>query len=171
MNRIFKGLITGLLGFAALNATAAMAVPTDPEIMAIVEAANTAEIDAGKLAQTHAQNAQVKQFAKHMVKSHTHMNASLAKKIKMKPMTNDTSEDIRKNALDSVEKLKGMQGADFDKAYIDNQVTMHEKVLDMVNNTLLPNAQNEQLKAALTKAAPEIKSHLEKAKKIQSSMS
>lgn len=170
MNRIFKGLITGLLGLAALNATAALAAPTDPEIMAIVEAANTAEIDAGKLAQSNAQNADVKQFATHMVKSHGHMNASLAKKIKMKPMVNDTSEGIKKDALASLEELKGMQGADFDKAYIDKQVMMHEKVLDMINNTLLPNAQNAQLKAALTKAAPEVKSHLEKAKKIQASM-
>lgn len=170
MSRIFKGLITAFLGLAAFNASVALAAPTDAEIMAIVEAANTAEIDAGKLAQSNAQNADVKQFAKHMVKAHGHMNASLAKKIKMKPMANDTSESIRKDALASLDELKGMQGADFDKAYIDKQVMMHEKVLDMINNTLLPNAENAQLKAALTKAAPEVKSHLEKAKKIQSSM-
>ena len=98
------------------------------------------------------------------------MNAELAKNLELKLLDNDESQRIRQDALDSLEKLKGMQGAAFDKAYIDKQVAMHEEVVSMMQDELIPNAQNPQLKAALDKAAPKVQSHLKAARQIQSAI-
>lgn len=170
MNNLFGRLALCLCACAAFSVTPALAAPSDGGILAIAQAANTAEIDAGKLAKSHAQNPQVKQFAQQMIKDHSAMNAELAKNLDLKLMDNDESQGIRQDALDSLEKLKSMRGADFDKAYIDKQVMMHEEVVAMMQDKLIPNAQNPQLKAALDKAAPKVQSHLKMARQIQSSM-
>ena len=170
MNNLFGRLALCLCACVAFTVTPAVAAPSDGEIMAIAQAANTAEIDAGKLAKSRAQNPQVKQFAQQMIKDHSAMNAELAKNLDLKLMDNDESQGIRQDALDSLEKLKSMRGADFDKAYIDKQVMMHEEVVAMMQDKLIPNAQNPQLKAALDKAAPKVQSHLKMARQIQSSM-
>jgi putative membrane protein len=171
MKTLFWRLAMCLCACAALTlASVAMAAPSDGEILAIAHASNTAEIDAGKLAKSRAQNPQVRQFAKQMVADHSAMNTELAKNLDLKLMDNDESQRIRQDALHSLEQLKGMQGADFDKAYIDKQVMMHEEVVAMMQDKLIPNAQSPKLKAALDKAAPKVQSHLKMARQLQSSM-
>ena len=170
MKTLFGRLALCLCACAAFTVTPAIAAPSDGEILAIAQASNTAEIDAGKLAKSRAKNPQVKQFAQQMVKDHSAMNTELAKNLDLKLMDNDESQRIRQDALDSLEQLKGMQGADFDKAYIDKQVMMHEEVVAMMQDKLIPNAQSPKLKAALDKAAPKVQSHLKMARQLQSSM-
>ena len=170
MKTLFGRLALCLCACAAFTVTPAIAAPSDGEILAIAQASNTAEIDAGKLAKSRAKNPQVKQFAQQMVKDHSAMNTELAKNLDLKLMDNDESQRIRQDALDSLEQLKGMQGADFDKAYIDKQVMMHEEVVAMMQDKLIPKAQSPKLKAALDKAAPKVQSHLKMARQLQSSM-
>ena len=63
-----------------------------------------------------------------------------------------------------------MQGAAFDKAYVDHEVAYHEQVLDAIDKTLVPNAKNEELKALIVKVRPAFVAHLEHAKMIQASL-
>ena len=46
--------------------------------------------------------------------------------------------------------------AAFDRAYIDNEVTFHQTVLDALDKTLIPNAQNAGLEALLEQVRPNI---------------
>jgi len=48
-------------------------------------------------------------------------------------------------------------------------VAYHQAVLDALDKTLIPNAQNAELKALLEKVRPAFVAHLDMAKKIQSS--
>jgi len=66
--------------------------------------------------------------------------------------------------------LKKLKGAEFDKAYIDNEVTYHQAVIDAIDKTLVPNAHNAELKALLVKVRPAFVAHLEHAKTLQSSL-
>ena len=63
-----------------------------------------------------------------------------------------------------------MTGAAFDKAYIDNEVTYHQAVLDALDQTLIPGAQNAELKTLLQTVRPNIAGHLERAKSIQTTL-
>lgn len=47
-----------------------------------------------------------------------------------------------------------MKDAAFDKAYVDNEVTYHEAVIDALDKTLIPSADNADLKALLIKVRP-----------------
>ncbi len=157
----------------ALSGAARAQAPNDAQIAAIVVAANQVDVDAGKLAKSRTKNKEVKAFAQQMITDHTGVNkqaVALVKKLKVKPEENDTSKSLKQGGADNIAKLKKLKGAEFDKAYIDHEVTYHQQVLDAIDKTLLPNAQNAELKDLLVKVRPAIAAHLEHAKKIQAAL-
>ena len=165
----------GIVAAAALGlASAAWAqAPNDAQIAAIVVTANQVDIDAGKLAESKATNPDVKAYGKMMVTDHTGVNkqaTDLAKKLGVKPEDNPTAQSLKSGGTDNLANLKKLSGAAFDKAYIDHEIAYHRSVLDAVDKTLIPNAQNAELKALLVKVRPAFVAHLEKAKQIQASL-
>jgi putative membrane protein len=165
--------VIGAFVFSASTLFAQSGGPSDAQIAAIVVAANQVDIDAGKLAESKSASKEVKDFAQRMVTDHTGVNKSateLVTKLKVKPEENPTSTSLKKGGEDTRKRLQGLKGAEFDKAYIDNEVTYHQTVLDAVDKTLIPNAKNEELKALLVKVRPAFVAHLEHAKQIQSSL-
>ena len=139
----------------------------------IAVTADNVDIDAGKLAASKASNAKVKEFANLMVRDHTSVNkkaTDLAKKLSLTPEESDTSRSLKSDGDKTLEKLRGLSGAEFDKAYIDNEVSYHEAVAKVVDDTLIPNAKNAQLKSLLESARPIFVSHLTHAKELQSSL-
>ena len=173
MKPTLKRIAMALFTAGALSVHAQGAGPTDPQIAAIVVTANQVDIDAGKLATTKASAAEVKDFAKLMVTDHTGVNKSatdLVHKLKVKPEDNPTSESLKKGGDDNLANLKKLQGASFDKAYVDHEVAYHEAVIDAMDKTLIPSAKNEELKALLVKVRPAFVAHLEHAKQLQSKL-
>lgn len=147
--------------------------PSDAQIAGIVVTANTVDIDAGKLAQKMSKNKEVKAFAKQMVTDHTGVNkqaTALVKKLHVTPADSDTSKSLKSGGDANIAKLKGLKGAAFDKAYVENEVGYHQAVIDALDKTLIPNAQNAELKDTLVKVRPAFVAHLEHAKHIQASM-
>lgn len=147
--------------------------PTDPQIASIVVTANQVDINAGKLAESKAHSKEVKKFAKQMVTDHSAVNkaaVALVTRLKVTPEDNATSESLKKAGEDNVAKLKGLKGAAFDKAYVANEVTYHQTVIDALDKALVPNAQNADLKALLEKSRPTFVEHLEHAKHLESTL-
>ena len=172
MKRII-GLTIGALALVSLAIAADKAGPTDPQIAAIVVTANQVDIDAGKLAQSTSKNADVKTFADQMIADHTAVNKSatdLVTKLKVTPEENDTSKSLKKGGDDNLKNLKTLKGADFDRAYIDHEVTYHQDVINALDNTLIPNAKNKELKDLLVSVRPSFEAHLAHAKKVQAKL-
>jgi putative membrane protein len=147
--------------------------PTDPQIAAIVVAANAVDIDAGKLAKSRSHNKEVKAFAQQMITDHSGVNkqaVALVKKLKVTPEENATSKSLKEGGAKNIAHLKTLKGAEFDKNYVDQEVTYHQQVLDAIDKTLLPSAQNAELKDLITKVRPAIAAHLDHAKQIQSKL-
>ena len=170
-----KKLITfaSLAALAMGVAQAQSAGPNDAQIAAIVVAANQVDIDAGNFAKSRSTSADVKAFAQRMVTDHSGVLKSavdLVTKLKVTPESNPTSESLTKGGADNIAALTKLKGADFDKAYIDHEVTYHEAVLGAVDKTLIPNAKNAELKALLVKVRPAFVAHLDHARKIQAQL-
>jgi putative membrane protein len=152
---------------------AAAAAPTDPQIAAIVVTANQVDIDAGNLAKSRGQSAEVKAFAQQMVTDHTGVNQAateLVQKLHVTPEDNPTAKSLQQGGDANVAHLKTLSGAAFDRAYVDHEVVYHQAVLDALDSTLIPNAQNAELKALLVKVRPAFVAHLEHAKQIQAQL-
>jgi putative membrane protein len=99
--------------------------PTDPQIAHIAYTAGTIDIDAAKQA------------------------LDLCKKVGVTPEDNDTSKSLAAAAKAKRDELAKMSGAAFDKAYIENEVAYHKTVNGALETTLIPSAQNAQLKSLL----------------------
>jgi putative membrane protein len=147
--------------------------PSDAEIAHIVVTANQVDIDAGTLAASMASDPQVMSFGKMMASDHTGVNkqaAALAGKLGVTPADNATSKSLKAGGDKNLAHLKTLKGGAFDRAYIANEVAYHQAVLQAVDKTLIPSAQNAELKALIEKVRPAFVAHLELAKKMQASL-
>jgi len=125
---------------------------TDPQIAHIAYTADEIDIKAAKQALDKARNKEVKQFAQDMVRDHEAVNKQaldLVKKLKVTPEDNDTSRALSKQAGDKLAELGKLKGADFDKAYIANEVAYHKTVNGALETQLIPSAGNAELKGLL----------------------
>jgi putative membrane protein len=164
-------VVAGVLSFTFASVSAQGV--NDPQIASIVVTANQVDIDAGKLAESRATNAEVKAFARLMVTDHAAVNKSatdLAGKLKVTPQDNPTSESLKSGGDKNLAHLRMLTGTAFDRAYVDQEVAYHQQVIDALDKTLIPGAANAELKALLIKVRPAFVAHLEHAKRLQSSM-
>jgi putative membrane protein len=157
---------------AAAPAVNAPAAPTfsDPEIAHVAVTANSIDSAMGELAKTKARSSAVKNFAQTMITDHGAVNqqaVTLVRKLNVTPQANDVSRQLQQGADEARASLKTKSGAEFDRAYIAHEVQYHQAVLDALDQTLIPDAQNAQLKSLLQSVRPAIAAHLERAKQLQ----
>jgi putative membrane protein len=173
-----RSIVIGALSGALLYVTAASAAdqatkPTDPQIAHIAYTADKIDIEAGKQALDKSKNKDVRAFAQRMVGDHTTVNneaLALVKKLKVTPEDNPTSQNLTKQADATRNKLASLNGAAFDKAYVDNEVAFHKTVNTALSDTLIPNAQNEELKALLQKGLTLFQAHQKHAEQLASQL-
>jgi len=145
----------------------------DAQIAAIVTTANQIDVDNGTLAMERSGNDQVKQFAKRMMEDHTAVNQAavdLVTRLGVKPQHTDTSRGLAANADKTRTSMRSLSGSAFDKAYVDNEVAYHAAVIEVLDSTLIPSAQNAELKSMLVNVRPAFIAHLEHARSIQASL-
>jgi putative membrane protein len=172
MKNLVRHLLPLVLATAGLAAQAQQG-PSDPQIAQIVVTANQVDIDAGKLAKSRTRSGEVRKFAQQMITDHGGVNkqaTALVKKLKVKPEPSDTSRALQKGGDENIARLKKLHGKAFDKAYVDQEVGYHQAVLDAIDKTLIPSAQNAELKALIEKVRPAIAAHLDHAKHLQSDL-
>ena len=145
----------------------------DAEIVHIVVTANQVHIENGELAEKKATNKDVHAFARRIIKESTDVNKQakgLTAKLNVTPEDNIISKSLKADGKQSHDNLKNLSGSEFDKAYIDAEIKLHQKGIDVVDTKLVPNVKNEELKALLVKVRPALASHLERAQTIQDSI-
>ena len=126
--------------------------PTDPQIAHIAYSAGVIDVEAAKLALSKTKNPGVTAFAQSMQKDHEAVNdmaLALVKKLGVTPEDNPTSQALAKAAEEKRAELGKLDGAAFDKAYIDNEVAYHREVNGALETLLIPSAQNPELKSLL----------------------
>ena len=142
---------------AMIASSAAMAQsagkPTDPQIAHIAYTAGEIDIKAAELAKKKSKNKQVISFADDMIRDHKAVNEkalALVKKLNVKPEDNETSRALAKQGEDQLKKMSALEGAAFDRAYAQNEVAYHQLVNDSLRKTLIPSANNGELKELLS---------------------
>jgi putative membrane protein len=175
----FVALAMSIALMTPLTASAEETVPkgdaaklTDAHIAAIVLAANTIDIENGTLAIAKSKSRSVRDFAKQMITDHTSVNekaAALAARLKVVPQASEASLSLVASAESTRNKMRQLSGVAFDRAYVSNEVSYHQAVIDLLDRTLVPAAENKDLKALLVSVRPAFVAHLEHAKMIQKS--
>ena len=134
----------------------------DPTIVAIFDAANTADIETGSLAAERGSTKEVRDFGAMLVRDHKavrQQGRDLAKKLGVTPTAPKDDASAKEHAA-VMKKLQGLKGAEFDHAFLQHEVAFHKAVIDAVTNTLLPAIQNADVKALVVKVAPAFQAHM-----------
>jgi putative membrane protein len=171
--RLFIYAAAAALCLSPLAATAQNAKPTDPQIAHIAYTAGQLDIEAGKQALKKSKNKDVRAFADQMVKDHTAVNKqalALVKKLKVTPQDNPTSQALTKQAAAKRAELAKLNGAAFDKAYVDNEVAYHKTVNNALETQLIPSAQNGELKSLLQTGLKIFQEHQHHAEMLAASL-
>ena len=171
---------TRLLLAAALAAGAATAAlaqapgrPNDAQIAHIAYTAGQLDIDAAKLALAKSKSKDVRSFAEDMLRDHTAVNKQaldLVTKLKVTPEDNDTSRALSKAAAAKKAEMEKLIGAEFDKAYLSNEVAFHKTVNGALETTLIPSANNAELKSLLQTGLKVFQGHQQHAEHVAAAL-
>ena len=152
----------------AVTTAPAAGTMTDANIAAVLDVANESDSTFGALAVRKGRSEDVKQFGRLMMGEHHALRAQgqqLVKRLGVTPQA-PASFDLPNKQQEAMTDLEKRSGADFDKAYIDHEVSYHQVVLETAQKAL-GEAQNQELKDLIQKAAPVLQHHLDRAREIQ----
>jgi putative membrane protein len=165
--------IAALYMLSGAGVAQAAAKPTDPQIAHIAYTAGQLDIEAAKQAISKSTNKDVRAFAEDMVRDHTAVNdkaLALVKKLNVTPEDNDTSRALTKQAAEKRAELSKLSGAEFDKAYIANEVAYHKTVNGALETTLIPSASNPELKSLLQTGLKIFQGHQQHAEEVAAAL-
>jgi len=151
------------------NPAATIATPADeasaPVFVEKASASDLFEIEAAKLAQATSKNAEVKKFAADMIAAHTKSTAALKKAIADANQT--TLVLVTVLPADLQAKLDDLKkAANFDKAYLENQVDAHQGALNLMQR-YAQDGDVPAIKAFAAATAPVVQQHYDHAKTLR----
>ncbi|HZZ95042.1 MAG TPA: DUF4142 domain-containing protein [Usitatibacter sp.] len=123
-----------------------------------------AEVELGQLASQRAESAEVKQFGQRMVQDHGKANDQLKQLASSKGVDVPTETD--KSHQKKMEKLQKLQGAQFDKQYMDDMVKDHKKDVKEFQKEA-KSAKDPDVKNFAAQTAPTLQEHLQMAEAAQ----
>ena len=151
--------------FSALITPAFAQTPVPaPDFAMQASVGNTFEVEESKLALNQASSPKVKAFAKMMIADHTKAEKKLmiaAKSVSPVEMKLDDPHQAMVTAL------QGKSGADFDKAYIADQIQAHQDTATLLE-TYQSSGDNAKLKTWAKASLPVVKMHLKKVQGMSS---
>lgn len=143
---------------------------SDAEVVSVAVVANQIDVSYAEIAKKKSKNAEVLRFAETMMNDHNAVigqAAALAKKLGVTPKDNPVSQQLLADAETTKKSLNSKSGKAFDKAYADNEVAYHKAVISAVEDLLIPQTDNAELKDLLTNVVPVLKTHLGHAEMVQ----
>jgi len=188
---------TGASGTAPAATAGRAEVVTAQEFMRLASMSDRFEVASSRVAEQKSQNAQIKQFAQHMVRDHTETTQELQKLIQQIPGSGTSAATPLPNGRESqgtsqsgqvtnaqggpqhegldqhhaalLQQLQQANGAEFDRLYVRQQVAAHQQAVDMFRN-YSQSGDNPQLKQWASKTLPDLQEHLQLAQKLQQSI-
>jgi len=123
------------------------------------------EVEEAKMAQERASSPEVKAFAQQLENDHTKANDELGRLVQSKGMPADQMA-----AKPATSRLSKLNGAAFDRAYVDAQVLDHEQAVALFGRESTSGT-DADLKAFATKTLPTLREHLKMARDLRTKVS
>lgn len=120
------------------------------------------EIESSRLAQQKSTKDNVKSFASQMVTDHT----KTSNELKSAAAGVQIPAQIDSSHKSKLDKLRGLNGADFDKQYISDQQSAHKDAVNLFER-YAKSGDNAGLKAWAGKTLPALQHHKEMADKLE----
>lgn len=143
----------------------------DAEIGQILTTVNEAEISMAKTVLNKSDNEEIRDYAQKMIDEHKSINKETKQIMVNADMDMDDdsvkSQTYSMKAMAEQKLLERKSGKELNQEYIEDQIETHKSVLKDLRSTLIPQADNEELKDHLKETAKKAEKHLEEAQKLQ----
>lgn len=123
------------------------------------------EIESSKLAQDKAQNASIKTFAGQMVTDHEKTTSELKELVSTGKLQAQLPTAMDSSHQSKLDKLKSLNGADFDKQYVSDQQSAHKDAVDLFER-YASGGDHADLKSWAGKTVPALRHHKEMADQL-----
>ena len=150
-------------------ATGAKLSAADQKAVKDMAMADMAEVEAGKMAVSKAQSAEVKAFGQQMVDDHSQALTKVQALAQARGVTLPTELDAKHKAMAA--KLEKMSGADFDKAYMANAGVKDHKEVHAKLMSDAKKIKDADVKALADQHMPVVEQHLKAAQQMASTKS
>ncbi len=155
----------GLVGIAAVPAHADLS-NADRSFIEQAASIGMAEVQTAQLAQQRSNSAQVKQFANRIIADHTQANVELLQLAQDQDMT--LPEQPSGKDTSSYRRLLGLNGASFDQAYAQAQVSEQQQNVALFRKEA-QSGQDPAVKSFAQKTLPLLVQHLQLAQSLNRS--
>lgn len=157
-----------LVSGCALIQRAMPSTLSDAKIVSLFETIDANEIEGAQVARRQASSQLVRDYADRLASEHAAALLTrkhvLADRIHGQPEQSALTSSIEAANREMLEALARKSGPDFDLAYLDSQIAMHNEALDIVEDTAIEDA---QLKRQLLESRPDLIAHAAKARSIR----
>jgi putative membrane protein len=144
---------------------------TTPEIFGVARAINEAEVEQATAVQGRLRNPAATRFAEQMIRDHgaaIEQLSALSSELAIAPADSDLRQKLVREAQDIMQRLSNASPTDLDQEYLDSQVTMHRRALEVLDDELIPAAEEQRLRQQLTTMRGHVAAHLSQAEQLQS---
>jgi len=164
---VATGFVFAMGGSLVAQTTTAKTSAADMKFAKEAAIGGLMEVELGKVAVQKASNDKVKEFGQRMVDDHTKASDQLKSIAAKENITLPTELDAKHKAM--VDKMSGMSGAAFDRAYMADMVKDHQHdVADFQKEST--SGSDDALKAWAGTTLPTLQEHLRIAKETDSSL-
>ena len=138
-----------------------------------LRALHMAEVRHGTTAMTKASDPKVRVYAGKVVDDHKarmKKDDKLMQSLGISPRDNAVSEHIKSVADAQGSRLDALYGPEFDRAYLDDQISYYRTALDTFDKDLLPAARDPKVRQEILDARAKANDHLKEAQDLRLSL-
>jgi putative membrane protein len=142
----------------------------DAQIAGVVLEANSGEVHEGTVGLAKYQSTEVRDLARVIVRDHLAGNEQLLMTMQQLGLKAQDSPLRRRVSSMGEEEINEFwaqpPGAEFDRTFVEGEITGHQQTLDLLEDRLIPAAQAPALKQLLQNTRDVVRGHLEQAQAV-----
>ncbi|MVO18693.1 DUF4142 domain-containing protein [Parasedimentitalea huanghaiensis] len=134
----------------------------DLEMAHVAYTADNIDIRYAHMALALSLNPDIHTFANTMISDHTAVNEAalgLLEKLGATAQDNFFSQALNEGAEQVINNFSNLRGVEFDIAYAANELAYHQTVNDLVEHTMIPNIDNDEVRALFQQGLEIFKVH------------
>ncbi|HEU4684912.1 MAG TPA: DUF4142 domain-containing protein [Nitrospira sp.] len=142
---------------------------SDANVLGVLNTIDAGEMEAAQLAKEKASSEDVRAYASRIVNDHiTSMQETrqLGQRMGVQADKPQLASSLEKTHREAMDQLRQKSGKDFDKAYVQYQIRMHEQAVNLVEDTA-DSAKHSRLREHLRQLRPDLQSHLSAARTLE----
>lgn len=144
----------------------------DGDVLGSFIAINQDGVEDGRLATQQGSTQAVRDLGKTFARDHDDLiqrARQLGTKLSVTPAANASDPTAQIHAA-AVADLRGKSGKEFDRAFLQHEIDFHQAAINALNNTMLPNATNAEIKTFLQQAIPTYQAHQQGAQDLRAKL-